>query len=362
MLGEIAAKEALEEQKAALDKQYADAISTADLALQAKDYEKALAGYKSALNLKPGETYAQGKINEINGMLGEIRKQEETNNQYDKIIKGAEAYLAKEQYEEARTAYQEALAVKPAEDLPKKKIADINQKLELMAAENAQRYQTIISKADNYFDLQDYQMAKVQYEQAITMKPDEPYPQNRMKLVDDQIVKKKQLIQAQYDKTIIDADRYYAAKTYDNAIDSYRAASVLKPDEEYPKEMARRILKLLGDRSIVQINKDPLLIMSNTEYKFEFLSVPAKDRKSNYIFFRARNISKTDYKLIISYGKDQTKNGGFVLRVPAGEDMAEFIVRISEQYKWFSEDNNWITFYPEGGDVEVSQMQISYSD
>jgi hypothetical protein len=173
---------------------------------------------------------------------------------------------------------------------------------------------------------------------------------------------KKQLVQQDYDKTIIDADKYFAAKTYDNAIDSYRAATLLKPEEEYPKEMVRRILKLLSERSIVQINKDPLLISNNSSHKFDFAPVPIKDRKSNYIFFNARNVSKNEYKLIISFGKDQVKNGGVVVKVPAGENLHNFVVRISAQYKWFSDDNNWITFYPEGGDLEILLMQISYSD
>jgi len=139
-------------------------------------------------------------------------------------------------------------------------------------------------------------------------------------------------------------------------------ASLLKPEEAYPKEMASRILKLLSERSIVQINKDPLLIANNTQHKFEFNPVPAKDRKSNYIFFKARNVSKHEYKLIISFGKDQSKNGGVVIKVPAGADIYDYIIRISSQYKWFSDDNNWISFYPEGGDIEVSLMQVSYSD
>jgi hypothetical protein len=126
--------------------------------------------------------------------------------------------------------------------------------------------------------------------------------------------------------------------------------------------MTDRILKLFTERSILQINKDPLLISSNTQHKFSFLPVPAKDRKSNYIFFKARNVSKHEYKLIISFGKDQTKNGGVVIKVPAGEQPYDYIVRISAQYKWFSDDNNWITFYPEGGDIEVYLMQVSYSD
>jgi hypothetical protein len=175
-------------------------------------------------------------------------------------------------------------------------------------------------------------------------------------------MKKRQVIQAEYDKAIADADKFYASKIYDNAIEAYRTAAQVKTDEEYPKEMIRRILKLLSDRSIVQINKDPLLIPNSTTHRFDFLPVPVKDRKSNYIFFRARNVSDKEYKLIINFGKDQAKGGGVVVKVPPGVDLNEFIVRISAQYKWFSDDNNWISFYPEGGDLEVSLLQISYSD
>jgi tetratricopeptide (TPR) repeat protein len=355
ILGEVAAK-------ATLDKQYADAISAADKAFDTKDYDKALTAYQSALNLKPDESYARNKVFDIQGIKMEIKKQEETDNQYNKIIASANELMAKEQYDEAQTAYQEALAVKPSEDLPIQKIAEIKQKLVLKAASIDLQYQAAISEADAAVQQQDFDNAKKQYEKALSLKPEESYPKEQIKVADAQIVKKMQLIQAEYDKSIVDADEFYKTKIYDNALESYRASSALKPDEAYPKEMAGKILKLISERSIVQINKDPLLITNNTEHKFTFISVPVKDRKSNYIFFRARNVSKTDYKLYISYGKDQVKNGGFVVKVPAGQNLYEFIVRISAQYKWFSDDNNWITFYPEGGDFEVSLMQISYSD
>ena len=87
-----------------------------------------------------------------------------------------------------------------------------------------------------------------------------------------------------------------------------------------------------------------------------------KDRKSNYIFFKATSKTEDSYKVIISFGSGGAKNGGMVLRVPRNIGSSDFIVRISAQYKWFSEDNDWITFYPEGGDIEVSLVQISYSD
>ena len=355
VLGDLAAKEAL-------NKQYSDAISGADNALAAKDYQKALAGFQSARNIKPDEQYVKTKILEIETHMTAQAKQLELDNQYIKVLAVADEYYKNKQLEEARSAYQEAQVIKPAEDFPGKQIILINQALETEASELNLAYNTAVSKADIYFEQKDYDMAKLQYNRALELKPNEQFVLDKLALVNEQMLKNKQLIQAEYDKLIVEADKSYASKTYDDAISSYRAAALLNPDEEYPKEMAGRILKLLTERSIVQLNKEPILITNNTQHKFDFTPVAIKDRKSNYIFFRARNVSTSDYKLIISFGKDQIKNGGVVIKVPAGEELYEYVVRISSQYKWFSDDNNWISFYPEGGDFEVNLMQISYSD
>jgi tetratricopeptide (TPR) repeat protein len=378
---EIAAKKAVEEAEiaakaeaakaeaaaiaaaeAALEKQYQEAIAAGDLALKGNDYQQALSSYQAAASLKPQATYASEKILEVNTIIAEQVKQLELEQQYIKIIATADQYLETNNYEEARAAYKAAGELKPGESYPGKQILQIDHTLESMEAEREQAYQNAVTKAEISFEQKDYEMAKLQYSRVLELKPDDAVAQQKLKLVEEQIMTKRQLIQQEYDRTIIDADKFFTAKTYDNAIDSYRAASLLKPDEQYPKEMVNRILKLLTERSIVQINKEALLIHNNTTHKFEFNPVPAKDRKSNYIFFRARNVSSREYKLIISFGEGQSKNGGVVVKVPAGESIYEFVVRISAQYKWFSDDNNWISFYPEGGDIEVSLMQISYSD
>ncbi|MDX9907813.1 MAG: hypothetical protein RBS55_14605, partial [Bacteroidales bacterium] len=271
-------------------------------------------------------------------------------------------YLKDGKLEESRTAYLEASAIKPEEEMPKQQIREIDRQIKERVAELDLAYQVAISKGDNFFGLQDFESARMQFTRALELKPNEAYPAEKLRLADLEIAKKQKLIQEEYDRTIIEADKYFAAKTYDRALELFRKAAALKPDMDYPQEMAGRILKLLSERSIVQINTNPVAIASNTTHKFNFSPVPVKDRKSNYIYFKARNVSGNEFKLIISYGKDQAKNGGVVVKVPAGEDVIDYLVRISAQYKWFSEDNNWITVYPEGGECELSLMQVSYSD
>lgn len=53
------------------------------------------------------------------------------------------------------------------------------------------------------------------------------------------------------------------------------------------------------------------------------------------------------------------KNGGIIIRLSEDENLNVYLVRIGTQYKWFSEDNNWLTIQAEGGEVEISKISIS---
>jgi tetratricopeptide (TPR) repeat protein len=345
-----------------IQQKYNEAIAYGDKHFNNKDYANAKYEYQVANSIKPDEAYPTQKLTEIESILAELVKQKEIEGKYNKSIEQADMLFKDSRFEEARLSYEEALIIKPGADYPSKQIVEINKEIADREAELQKAYELAITKADNYFQQEDYEMAKISYERAIELKSDEVYPLDKLKIVNELILKKRQMVQEEYDKAVADADKFYASKIYDNAIDSYRLANELKPGEAYPMEMIRKILKLLAERSIVNINKEAVMVQDNTTKRFEFKPVPVKDRKANYIFFKARNPKQANFKVIINFGKDQIKNGGSVVKIPKNMDINDFIVRISAQYKWFSEDNNWISFYPEGGDIEVSLVQISYSD
>ncbi|HOW32209.1 MAG TPA: hypothetical protein PLP88_11650, partial [Bacteroidales bacterium] len=64
-------------------------------------------------------------------------------------------------------------------------------------------------------------------------------------------------------------------------------------------------------------------------------------------------------KVFLNYGRDAQKNGGIVLRTIAPGEGADYLIRLAGQDRWYREDNNWISIYTEGSDVEVSRIQIS---
>ena len=134
------------------------------------------------------------------------------------------------------------------------------------------------------------------------------------------------------------------------------------PDEPYPVEMIKKITKYLDDNAITDVVKEPIVINSEVTERFEFDPIPVNVRKSNYVLVKARNLTSQSFKMIFSYGGDNGKNGGFVVQVPQDEEMNDFIIRVGNQYKWFAEDNNWMSIYSQNGDIEISIVRITTSN
>ena len=250
--------------QAEIDSLYAEAIAFADKHFAAGDYENATREYKVANGLKPEEAYAEDQLFAIEEILAEQARIKEIENRYNAAISRADDLVKAENFEEAISAYQEALLIKPEDEFARAKLAETQQSMATLEAKREEMYSMAVLNADNYFNQGELEMARLEYERASSLKPDEVYPLDQLKKVNEEILRKKQIVQEAYDKAIADADKFYAGKIYDDAIEAYRTAAELKPSENYPREMSKRILKLLSERAIVQINKDPVLIKDNT--------------------------------------------------------------------------------------------------
>jgi hypothetical protein len=166
-------------------------------------------------------------------------------------------------------------------------------------------------------------------------------------------------LKGKYDLAVADADKLYASKIYDKAIKAYRKAEKIKPDETYPQEMIDKITKFIEENSVVDIINNPTPLTSGKTQKFTFEPVRINVRKYNYILVRATNLKGGLAKLLFTYGSKNGKNGGFVINLVENTESNDYLIRIGNQYKWFSEDNNWITILPQNGDVKIDLIRIS---
>ena len=346
-------------QQKELQDSYDKAITDADRSFGKKEYTEATEGYKSALLIKPSESYPQEKITEIVGLLA---KQNVLNESYSKAIVNADKAFGEKDYSLALTGYQLALGLKPEETYPQEKINAINAAFAEDKEKTDQRYAELISKADADYSKQDYTNARISYQQATSMKPGEAYPKDKLTEISNLLLARSKEMKDDYDRIIVDADKAYAARIFDQAIGFYENAITAKPDESYPGEMIAKIQKYMAEHSIVNVTKETFKVLNNTEKRFSFKPIDASLRKNNYVVLKARNPSGSKPKVYLNYGRDSAKNGGIVLRSITNDINNDFIIRISIQDKWYREDNNWLSLYSEGGDIEISSIQIAQGD
>ncbi len=348
--------------QAAIGKAYKAAILEGKQFLSQKQYKNALISFKKAKDLKPGDTYSGKIIQSIETTLAAIARTKALQQAYDKSNAKAGQLLKEQKYELAKAQYQNSLTLKPDESYPKKQIADINTTLVRLAKERKQRYASAISKADSLYKFRYYRKALEQYKVAASIKPGEPYPGEQIAACNTFIAQIVVEQTKKYKQVITEADRLYAAKIYDKAINAYKKAEKAKPDETYPARMIKKITDYILKNAIVDLLNKKTVIQANEARKLTFKALPVDVRKGNYVYVKAHNTDGKTFRIIFTYGKDKAKNGGFVVQVPPGKLNQVFIVRVGSQYKWFSENNNWISIYPENNPIEISLVRISKSD
>ncbi|MFT4756265.1 MAG: hypothetical protein ACI91R_000910, partial [Vicingaceae bacterium] len=229
-------------EKAGAMKEYAAAIKIADKALASEEWEQAAEQYRIAekVNPDPLETYPSFQLAELKTKLMKI---ESDNERYDEAITKAETALSSKNYEIAIAEFQRASGYKPKEEYPETKIKEV-QGILANSVKIEQSYLAAIEKGDNALKINDMTIAKAAFQEAVSLKSDETYPKNKISEIDD-ILAKQDARKAEYDTAIKDADEALAVKDYPVAKASYKKASTLKPTEQYPKDQIGKVEALM---------------------------------------------------------------------------------------------------------------------
>jgi len=267
-LAEIALKESSEKE---LNAKYAAAVKRGDDAFGNQDYTTARNAYNEASILKSFEQYPKDRITEIDRILGEIAQKEAAEKdikaKYDDAVKRGDAAFGRKDYVGARSAYNEALVVKAGEQYPKDKIAEIDRIMNEIAQKEANekdlkaRYDAAIQQGDQAFGNKDYTAAKTSYSDALTLKPAEKYPKDRIAEIDRIMAEialkesKEKELNAKYDAAVKRGDDAFATKDYTAARTGYNDAIALKPGEQYAKNKITeidRVLREIAEREAME--------------------------------------------------------------------------------------------------------------
>jgi tetratricopeptide (TPR) repeat protein len=129
--------------------QYNNAIALADKALADGDFDRAISKYQEAQTLLPNENYPHNQIAVANQRKQDLANQNLQNQnqlKYQQTITRADNAFAQKNYQEAEAAYQQALSIKPADSYATSRINEIKRIVaENLNKQNQQQQQQVVT-------------------------------------------------------------------------------------------------------------------------------------------------------------------------------------------------------------------------
>lgn len=217
--------------------------------LQNNQLELAKAEFEKAKQLKPNDSYINQNIASINSRLQERKRaqlqKEEKEQQYQKLIATADRLLAANDNVQAKTIYQEALAIKPGDSHAVNKIAEINADIQQQQVAERERlqveeeYRNYMRNAEKYFQESDLNAAKLECQKALNAKPGDATAKAQLSKTEQLIQQKQQQEmlarqkESQYNNVVASANDLYNKGDYEGAQKAYQQALGIKPGDSY---------------------------------------------------------------------------------------------------------------------------------
>lgn len=236
-----------------IEKEYNQKMQEAELQASAKNYEKAIVLFEQAKVLKPEETKPQERIDAINELIKNQASAAEKLQLYKDFMTKGNLSMSSESYDQALIHFQNALSVKPDDQVAKDKIEEVQQILDDKAnalksdLEKQNKFDALIKEADDKFAAENYVEAISSYEKALAIISGNSYAKLQIDESRKRIaLKNADLAEAEYKKIITEADGFFDSKSYDKARDSYNKALGIRPADAYPKKKLEEIDAILN--------------------------------------------------------------------------------------------------------------------
>lgn len=247
-----AARKAEEEKKAAeLEARYKALIASADKSFDGKKLSEALNDYKDASNLKPAEAHPKERIAAIEQQLDAAaqakaeeerlrREKQDRDKRYSDLVASADKAFAARSYEQARTDYSAASGVKPEEQHPKDRLAEI----ERLLAEAARKIEEdrLAAEKDAAERARQAEAQRLAAEAAAAERARLEEEERRKRMAADEI-------ESSYRDLVAAGDLAFSANDFGKAREKFNAALGVKPGEKYPKDRLAAIDALLAERA-----------------------------------------------------------------------------------------------------------------
>ena len=362
----------IQNDKAQLDRDFANFMNNGEAAESRKNYESALSYYVKALELKPNNTDALAKKKNAENMIlyaeqqrreqerlaaAEAEKQRQA--QIQNLLTIGNQQITDKKYADAELTFNQVLTLDPNNATALGQLDVIAGFYEEIQRQKEANYNQAMADGRYAMDSWKYAEAIQHFNTALANKPGDEAATQQLTLAQQNENQRLAALNSEYNGYITKGDAQFQTKNYDKAIEFYTKAMQLNTGNPYPANKIREIGEMLKANKLVDLVTVAETINSSETKRYDFQPVDASARRGNYLLIKAKNLGEKPFIMYISYGSKNCKNGGFTVNVPNNQDVNDFIIRIGSQYKWFSEDNTWIEILPENGSIEINAMEIT---
>jgi tetratricopeptide (TPR) repeat protein len=226
------------------DQQYLNYIKAADNFRDEGKFTEAISKYRAAMRVK-NEQYPKDEVAKIEKKINDQNASERVEKEYQAAITAGDAAMASKQFEVAVKQFTTATGLKSEEKYPKDQLVIAQKQLKDLAEakEKQANYDAAMKEGSNLFAGSKFEEAKVKYEAAGLIFPNEAMPKERIKMCDDQLAKL-----AQSEKLAKEIDALFLEGQ----------ALIEKKDYTAAKGAYKKILGLDSKKNLAQVKLDEI--------------------------------------------------------------------------------------------------------
>lgn len=229
------------------EEQFFEHIDQADAHYANSELDKALAEYNKALKIFPKDEYALNKKEEITTTL---KNEKEKLDSFNEMVVLGDKLMKSDKLAEAVLQYESALKIYPNNNTVKEKYQDAKNKKEAYDSKVSE-FDNLKAKGKEFALRKRYDEAIANYQQALELFPNDTE-------IPAKITELQSLldISERYNAKISDADALYEDRSYIEAKIAYEAALTVIPDDSYSLGMIDRINEIVNSPEYRKIQND----------------------------------------------------------------------------------------------------------
>ena len=256
--------------KAKLEEDFKILLASGDDNVSKQLYPEAVGNYNNALNLKPGNAVALAKLATAEKLLAKSNADKaKLENEFNRLLAAGDRNVKDQKYPEAIDNFKGALNIKPNDLTAKDRLAAAEQLLAKVNADKSrieEDFDRFLASGDDNISKQIYPEAVGNYNNALNLKPGNAVALAKLATAEKLLAKSnadKAKLENEFNRLLAAGDRNVKDQKYPEAIDNFKGALYIKPNDLTAKDRlaaAEQLLaKVNADKSRIEQEFNKLL-------------------------------------------------------------------------------------------------------